>query len=259
MQQIELHAAAQRKETCTLGSAAHGLLPPRALSSVSAGLLPVRSMFLTRNTRLLVVRATCRISLLWRANVIGAVFECVATFCLLVHVDVDRGRARSALRRQLGVARLEILRLVDFVEMLLKKTDVLAVGLDGSIGKVANEGHETNEEVDGHVDHHHDQDARWEAALDLPHVADQVERHGGIRSVTDGGDETDDGRPSEAHTKEAEQSEVQSVGCLASFGEDIGFLGRNVGGNLLPDLLELSWPLRVRDLLVVRVLCACQP
>ena len=159
-------------------AAKHRLMPPRVLSLMAAGLLvAVRSVsVLSRNTHLLILRATARISLLWLANVVSAILVGVAAVALrIVEVDIDGSRALSALAGQLRIAGLEFFRLVDLVKMFFEKTDVLAVALDGSICEIADEGYKTDDEVDGEVEDHHKEDARWETAFDLLHFPDQVQ------------------------------------------------------------------------------------
>ena len=163
----------------------------------------------SRVSHFLVTNTTARVSGLWLANIIVFVAEGILTPGLLVvKVHIDGGRARSALSWQLRVPVLEFLRLEDLIEMLFKKTDILSVALDGCVGKIANEGDEADDEIDGKVDHHHKQNARWETAFDLSHFQDQVECEEGIGSIANSGNKANDRGPTESHAKDSEEGVV---------------------------------------------------
>ena len=138
--------------------------------------------------------------------------------------------------------------------MLFEQTNVLSVCLDSSIGNITNKWNKTDEEIDKHVDQHHDQDAGRKTTFNLAHVANEVETKCSVGYITRGRNKTNDGRPTESETSKTEKGIIEAVGSLAGFGEDIGFLLGNVGGDLLLDFLRLARLLRVGNLLVKGVL-----
>jgi hypothetical protein len=189
------------------------------------------------------------------ANIVMAVFECVAAVVLVIRdINVHGSRARAAFFWHLGFPGPDFLRLVHLVEVFFEKTHVLAVALDCRVGKIANKRHETDNKVDGKVDQHHEQDTIGKTALDLAHAQNQVECKERIGAVTNSRDETNDRGPTEAHSKYAEQGKVEPVGSLASFCEDGGIVLGDVGRNLLLDFLRLAWLPWMWDFLIVRVL-----
>lgn len=131
--------------------------------------------------------------------------------------------------------------------MFLQESAVLGVGLEVGIGNVAEERNEADEEVDGDVDEHLDEDAHGQTTLDLHTASDEQKSDGSIESVTGCGNNANDGGPSEACTEEFEECHVHSVRATAHFGKDIGIVFRNVGRNGLLDLLLLAGLARVVD------------
>ena len=138
--------------------------------------------------------------------------------------------------------------------MFFQQTDVLAIALDSSVGKITDERNEADEEVDSEVDQHHEKNTVGQAAFNLAHMQNQVECEQGIGCVTYSWDEANDGGPAEAHAEEGEKRIVEAVGCLAGFGQDVGFLGWDVGCNFLLHFLGLALLGGMRNLIVVWVL-----
>ena len=186
--------------------------------------------------------------------VVVAIVIATALVLLLGEVDINRSRTRTTFPWQLRVLSLQLVGHKDLVQVLLQKAYVLAVALEGSVCQVAKEGDEANDKVEGQVEHHHEENTIGETACDLSHAHDEFESEQCVGCVTDSRHKTNDGRPTEAHAHETEQSEIHPVGSLAGSCEDIGFLLGDVGRDLLLDFLHLAWLPGVRNLLVVRVL-----
>ena len=88
--------------------------------------------------------------------------ESVASlFSFVVKVDIDGSRAWSSVAWKPGVSVYELLGLVELVQVFFEEANVLAIGFDCCIGKVTDEGNETNEEVEGNIEQHHNEDAGW--------------------------------------------------------------------------------------------------
>lgn len=139
--------------------------------------------------------------------------------------------------------------------MFLQKSAVLGVGFEVGIGKIAEEGYKANEEVDGDVDEHLDEDSHGQTALDLHTASDEQESNSSIDGVTGSGYDANNGGPSEACTEELEECHVHSVRATAHFGKDVGIVFRDVGRDGLLDLLllaRLAWVVDVYEERVLR-------
>ena len=169
-------------------------------------------------------------------------------------VDIDGGRTRSAFPWQLRVLNFQLVGHVDRIQMLFQQADVFAVALDGSVRQIANEWDETKDEIQCEIKQHHEQYVVRQTARNFAHGHDEFECEQGVGSVTNGGHETNDRGPTEAHAHETEEREIEPVSGLAGSGEDVGLLLGDVGGDLLLDLLCLAWLPGVGNLLIVRVL-----
>ena len=87
-------------------------LPPAVLSMVAAGsVIPGMTHLLIRNPI-----PACRVGALRLANIVVVNIVGLAALILFLRdVDVDRGRARSALSWQLRILSLKLLRHVDLI------------------------------------------------------------------------------------------------------------------------------------------------
>jgi hypothetical protein len=89
-----------------------------------------------------------------------------------------------------------------------EKANVFAIGFDGCIGKVANEGYKANEEVKGNIEQHHHEDASRQTAFHLAHVPNEVQGQGRTCSVTHGWGKANDRGPTKTDAKQGKKSVI---------------------------------------------------
>ncbi|KAH0445830.1 hypothetical protein KCU90_g199, partial [Aureobasidium melanogenum] len=115
--------------------------------------------------------------------------------------------------------RSTVILFVAEVFMLLQKSAVFGVGFEVGIGNIANERHDTDKEVNSDVDEHLNQNAHWQATLNLHATLHEQKSNTSIDSITGSGNYSNHGGPSKACTEEFEERHVHSVSATAHFGE----------------------------------------
>jgi hypothetical protein len=109
---------------------------------------------------------------------------------------------------QVPVIDAQRIRLILGIQVELEDAQILGIALEGGVGEVADKGDEADEEIDGDVEEHADQQRGAQAAGDGVGFLDEEEGEGGADGVAGEGDQADDGFPAEAEAEEAEEGAV---------------------------------------------------
>lgn len=120
-------------------------------------------------------------------------------------------------------------------EVVLKGDGVASIAFVGSVGEVAEEGDEANQEVEDDVEKHFCADGGGEGCFGSG--ADHHEREEEVEDVTDGRNQTNNTRPTEAEPTHAEEGHVEHVCPPFDLDEDLLFGLGEARGKGLAELL----------------------
>lgn len=188
-----------------------------------------------------------------------AVVERSGRWWIVRHVNATLSVRHSRLlidTREVALVSLKRTGLMLPIKVFLEESEVLGVALESRICQITHERDKADQEVNGDVDHHADEERLAKAAFHLHTLLNDQQSQGDTDCVSCKRYEANDRFPAKSDAEDFEQTAVELVGSLSDGGEDHGIVFGDVSGNLLFDLLQFARFARVFDVGKEGVLCA---
>lgn len=138
--------------------------------------------------------------------------------------------------------------------MLLQKSSILGISLEGSVEQVSDEWDDSNQTVNDNVHEHAISHGGGKGCIDLATLLPQLKGHGSVDQVSDFRNDSNHTAPAKADAGKVEERHVQVVSATLDLSKNLGVVLGNVVRNLLLDFPLLA--VGQVDVLKERVLCS---